>query len=261
MRRPRRYLTAAAVGQTAGSSAPLAKEPVAGDDGPVAANTRSRGNLIDRLRRTLLGADDEWEKAAAKTRPGDLSCREGCFGCCIGSFEISYSEALVLIEAVSSLPERVRLDIQRRAAAIAARGAASFPGDPVAGVLDPERSSERDAAYFDALEHVACPLLELPSGRCAIYSSRPVTCRTYGLAWRENREVVHPACPLNLADATPGHTLETAVDVTPLLGGDQERADLARADGLPSGATTTVAHALTGTAFTGPGETGRKKRA
>ncbi len=212
----------------------------------------SGDDLIDRLRSGLGGADAEWAKAAARTRPGDLLCREGCFGCCLGSFEISLPEALVLRDAVSKLPESRRTRVRERAARLVARGASSFPGDPVAGVFDPGRSEEQDAAYFDALEHVACPLLDLPSGQCAVYASRPVTCRTYGLAWREEREVVHPACPLNLADATLAHTLETAVDVAPLLAGDQARADLARAAGLPAGAATTVAHALTGTAFAEP---------
>lgn len=218
----------------------------------MAVKPRSRINLIDRLRRGVGNADAEWEKAAARTRPGDLLCREGCFGCCLGSFEISLPEALVLGDAVSALPESRRTRVRERAARLVARGAASFPGDPVAGVLDPGRSEEQDAAYFDALEHVACPLLDLPSGRCAVYESRPVTCRTYGLAWRDERAVVHPACPLNLADATPAHTLETAVNVAPLLAGDQARAELARADGIPSGAATTVAHALVGTAFAEP---------
>lgn len=220
----------------------------------MAAESRSRAYLINRLETGVGAADAEWRKAAARTRPGDLLCREGCFGCCLGSFEISLPEALVLGAAVSALPEPPRTRVRERAARLVIRGAASFPGDPVAGVLDPGRSEEQDAAYFDALEHVACPLLELPSGRCAVYASRPVTCRTYGLAWREERAVVHPACPLNLANTTPAHTLETAVDVAPLLAGDQARAELARAAGLPSGAATTVAHALTGTAFAPPDE-------
>jgi len=220
----------------------------------VAAGFGSEPNLIDRLRAGIGTADAAWVKAAEHARPGDVLCREGCFGCCLGSFEISLPEALVLRDAVSALPEPRQTHIRERAARLVARGAQSFPGDPVAGVLDPGRSDEQDAAYFDALEHVACPLLELPSGRCAVYESRPVTCRTYGLAWRGERAVVHPACPLNLADATPAHTLETAVDVAPLLAGDQGRAELARAAGFPSGAATTVAHALTGTAFARPHE-------
>jgi len=252
MRRPRRYLTAAPVGQTRRPFFALARRPNARQDAPKVAERGSRHKLINRLRWRVGAADAEWEKAAARTRPGDLVCREGCFGCCLGSFEISLPEALVLRDAVSALPESRRTRIRERAARLVARGAASFPGDPVAGVLDPDRSEEEDAAYFDALENVACPLLELPAGRCAVYASRPVTCRTYGLAWREERAVVHPACPLNLADATPEHTLDTAVDVAPLLAGDQARAELARADGVPSGAATTVAHALTGTAFAVP---------
>jgi len=223
----------------------------------MAAEPGARPNLIDRLREGVGASDVEWDKAAARTRPDDLLCREGCFGCCLGSFEISFSEALVLRDAVSALPELARTRIRGRAARLVARGAASFPGDPIAGVLDPGRSEEQDAAFFDALEHVACPLLELPSGRCAVYESRPVTCRTYGLAWREETTVVHPACPLNLDEATPERTLETAVDVAPLLAGDQARAELARSAGLPSGAATTVAHALTGTAFDPPAKKAR----
>jgi hypothetical protein len=46
--------------------------------------------------------------------------------------------------------------------------------------------------------------------------------------------------------------LGTAVDVAPLLAADQARAALASAAGFPSGAATTVAHALTGTAFEKP---------
>ena len=218
----------------------------------MAARPEPESNLIDRLRTGVGAADAEWEKAAARTRPGDLLCREGCFGCCLGSFEISLPEALVLRDAVSALPESTRTRIHERAARLVARGAASFPGDSAAGILDPGRSERQDAAYFDPLEHVACPLLELPSGRCAVYESRPVTCRTYGLAWRERGAVVHPACPLNLVDSTPAHLLETAVDVAPLLAGDQARAELAQAGGFPSGAATTVAHALTGTAFAEP---------
>ena len=229
--------SALACGREARQDAPAVREP-----GPKA-------DLSDRLVGRLGSADSEWNKAAAKTRSGDLLCREGCFGCCLGSFEISLSEALVLRAAVSALPESRQSRVRQRAAGLAARCATSFPGDAVAGVLDPGRSEEEDAAFFDPLEHVACPLLELPSGSCAVYASRPVTCRTYGLAWREERTVVHPACPLNLADATPAHMLETAVDVVPLLAADQARAELALAAGLPSGAATTVAHALTGTAF------------
>ena len=249
MRRPRRYLSAAAVGQTKVPIRPSHANETRGKIAPVVAEPGPEVDLIGRLVESFGSADSEWERAAAHTRSGDLLCREGCFGCCLGSFEISLPEALVLRAAVSALPEANRSRVRERAAGLAARFAASFPGDAVAGVLDPGRSEEEDAAFFDPLEHVACPLLELPSGRCAVYASRPVTCRTYGLAWREERTVVHPACPLNLADATPAHTLETAVDVAPLLAGDQARAELALAAGLPSGAATTVAHALTGTAF------------
>ncbi len=215
----------------------------------VDGNHSENSDLVGRLNKSISSADSEWKRAALAARPGDVLCREGCFGCCIGSFEVSFPEALVLREAVSRLPDARKKSVLLRAEKLVAFGARFFPGDPAAGILDPDRSEEQDGEFFASVGNLACPLLELPGGRCAVYESRPVTCRTYGLAWKEREEVVHPACPLNLADAAPAHTLETAVDVAPLLAGDQVRAELVLAAGFPSGAATTVAHALTGTVF------------
>src|SRR5450755_3216113 len=145
MRRPRRYLTAAAVGQTRRPLHALARCPGAMQDVSVQARRRLREYLIGRLTRGVGAADAEWEKAAVRTKAGDLLCREGCFGCCLGAFEISLPEALVLRAAVSRLGEGSQPRIRERAARVLARGAASFPGDPLIGVLDPGRSDEQDA--------------------------------------------------------------------------------------------------------------------
>jgi Fe-S-cluster containining protein len=209
----------------------------------------AREQLIERLRDRLSLADAAWEEAASRTKKGDLLCRSGCFGCCFGLFEISLPEALVVRAAVVRLPDPVARIVRERAARISRESAAAFPGDAEAGILDPSRTEEADALYFDGMEHAACPLLDLPSGRCTVYASRPATCRTYGLAWKEDEALVHPACSLNLPGATKEHTLTAAVDVSTLLGRDQTLAEIAFAAGLPAGIATTVAHAITGAAF------------
>jgi len=197
----------------------------------------------------LEDADALWAAQKDRLRPGELACRAGCFGCCVGLFAISLPEALALRRAAFALPEHVREGVHARAARAVARSAQVFPGDPGLGILDPERVEGAEDAFFEAVRATACPVLDLPSGRCLVYAARPTTCRTYGLALASGAELVLPACELNLPAAPPARSLETAIDAARLAAVDQALADLAAADGLPAGAETTVAHALTGAAF------------
>ncbi|HEV8268591.1 MAG TPA: YkgJ family cysteine cluster protein [Thermoanaerobaculia bacterium] len=197
----------------------------------------------------LSRADALWSEGAARAKKGEIACRAGCFGCCIGLFEISFAEALLVNEGLEGLPPDERREVERRARRIVTETAGDFPGDPAAGVLDVERSESDDARYFDLVADRACPMLELPSGRCRIYAERPVTCRTYGLAWRKAGAIAHPACRLNFVDAGSESKRVTAIDLDLLTAGDQEMAEFAFAAGLPAGASTTIAHAVVGEAF------------
>ena len=205
--------------------------------------------LNDGLISALRGADRLWAEKEAQLASGELACRPGCFGCCVGLFAISLPEALLLRSAVAGLPDSTRSRIHTRAERAVARSAAAFPGDPSAGVLDPDRTEAADTAFFETVRATACPVLELPSGRCLAYSARPTTCRTYGLALAQDSGIVLPACELNLASATPERVLQTAIDARRLMRVDHEVARTAADAGLPAGAETTIAHALTGTAF------------
>jgi Fe-S-cluster containining protein len=197
----------------------------------------------------LEGADDLWAERAATLRPGELACRAGCFGCCVGLFAISLAEALALRHAVSELPEATRSAVHSRAAAAVRGSAASFPGDVAGGVLDPERSEDAEDAWHLAVRDTPCPALDLPSGRCTVYLARPTTCRTYGLALRAGDGILLPACELNLPAAPPARVAATAIDAARLAAVDQALAEVASEAGLPAGAETTVAHALTGAVF------------
>lgn len=198
---------------------------------------------------SLKGADRLWDEAAASLRPGELACRAGCFGCCVGLFAIALPEALALRAAVRNLDPPARASVVARAARAVERSASTFPGDASSGLLDPERSEAAEDAWHSDVRDTPCPALDPAAGRCVVYAARPTTCRTYGLALRAGDEVLLPACELNLPAAPAARVLETALDAARLAAVDQALLDVAADAGLPAGAETTVAHALTGIAF------------
>ena len=125
--------------------------------------------------------------ATLRARTGDggssLACRPGCTPCCHGVFRISALDAERLRSALQAL-ERAN---PSRSAAIQARALrfvtdlrACFPGDPATGILDPEETSTWDH-FADLPEADApCPVLDPATGRCELYSGRPLTCRVFG---------------------------------------------------------------------------------
>jgi len=210
---------------------------------------RRRPLLPARLRSAASRLDREVAERRKRLAPGELLCRNGCFGCCIGLFALPLSEALAVRSAWRRLPPRVRADALDRARRALEKGGSLFPGDPWEGLLDPERTDRSDERYFDEVESVPCPLLDLPSGRCLVYAVRPVTCRTFGFGLRDGASLVEPACRLNFGDAPPDGELPAAFDLRDLLEIDQAIAEAADADGLPAGVETTLAHVLAGRAF------------
>ena len=129
------------------------------------------------------------------------------------------------------------------------RSAATFPGDAAAGVLDPERTAAVENAWFLDVRGTPCPALDLPAGRCTVYAARPTTCRTYGLALRSGDETLVPACELNFAGSPASRVHAAAIDAPRLTAVDQTLLEIASEAGLPAGVETTIAHALTGSAF------------
>ena len=190
-----------------------------------------------------------WDEAAGRTTPGEVACRAGCFGCCIGLFEISLAEAALVRSGVAALPEDVRADVLARARRIVSESARSFPGDAARGLLDPDRTEEADDAYFEVVADRACPMLELPSGRCRIYASRPITCRTYGFAWAKDGAVIHPPCGLNLPGASAGRQLAASIDIGRVDEGLEVAEEIAEELGLDPDVESTIAHAVAGSAF------------
>jgi len=105
-----------------------------------------------------------------------ISCSKGCDACC-RHFSIFWVEAVNLANFVANLPQKQAALLQSKAQYLA--------------------------------EQDVCPLLV--DGVCALYSARPIICRTHGLpvlARNETTQIVD-FCPRNftLAETLPGHLI------------------------------------------------------
>jgi len=96
-------------------------------------------------------------------------------------FSINQLDARRLRQGLADLdvlaPERAA-HVRERAREAVARLAPEFPGAPATGLLDEGEVAEQRFAEFANDE--PCPALDLETGNCELYESRPMTCRTFG---------------------------------------------------------------------------------
>lgn len=120
--------------------------------------------------------------AEATRRSGSwLVCRPGCTQCCIGVFSISQLDAIRLRQGLSELEDRDpprAADVRKRAREAVTRLSPAFPGDRETGILADDEDAEQEFADFANDE--PCPVLDLATGICELYASRPITCRAFG---------------------------------------------------------------------------------
>lgn len=135
--------------------------------------------------------------AESARRSGDwLSCRPGCFQCCLGPFPISGADAARLQAGLQSLEDASA----GRAGRIRERAAAYLAA---IGPLDEEGLPE-------GMDDTPCPVLDPESGQCELYEFRPVTCRAFGPAVRSGDAI--GACELCYAGATEAEIEACAVE-------------------------------------------------
>jgi Fe-S-cluster containining protein len=115
-----------------------------------------------------------------------------------------------------------------------------FPGDPATGRLSEDQAA-RDA-FLERHETQPCPALDPRTGACELYAARPLTCRTYGLPVRIDREDL-PPCRLCFVGAERREIERRRVEIDPEGAEDRLLRRLLRA-GEPAGAETLVAFAL-----------------
>ncbi len=172
--------------------------------------------------RALVAKVDAFDVTVRERRAAEMECRAGCSACCGQQLSVCDVEAALLREGIATLDDAAR---------------------------------ERLAVRLESLvPESACVFLDL-GGRCAVYASRPLVCRTQGLPLRYPNGVIPVSavflrqrelaaevtwCPLNFRSSAPNapDVLDAArVDAMLALsnrdaGGDAERrtslSDLAR---------------------------------
>jgi Fe-S-cluster containining protein len=131
---------------------------------------------IDEADRELLASVQRSLSQAERACEGRLDYGRGCPRCCYGPFPINVLDARRLRRGLAALDAAQAAAIVGRARRSAALFAEAFPG--TAG-----RLSEDDGAVEAFCLRFAsepCPALDTASGRCQLYESRPLACRTYG---------------------------------------------------------------------------------
>jgi Fe-S-cluster containining protein len=140
-------------------------------DPPLPREEDEDGALLAAVQQTLSQA-----QGALADR---LDFGRGCPRCCYGPFPINVLDARRLRRGLEALfardPERAAA-IAARARAQAERYAPAFPGTD-ARLCDDDDAVEAFCARFAALP---CPVLDGATGRCELYTSRPIACRTFG---------------------------------------------------------------------------------
>ena len=150
--------------------------------------------------------------AEAARRSGDwLVCKPGCTQCCLGPFAITPLDAMRLGRGLAQLerddPARAEA-IRMRAAEYVRATSSIYPGNPATGELLDE------GALPDAMDELPCPALDPDTGLCDLYSSRPITCRTFGPVTRVENDAF-AACELCYSGASEAEMAACAVEVDP----------------------------------------------
>ncbi len=169
---------------------------------------------LPRADRQLVQIVDHAVDGAARRSGHWLVCRPGCTQCCIGVFAISALDALRLQHGLVQLdrtdPARAAR-VRQRARESALRLSAGFPGDPVTGHL--RTDSESLARFEDFANDEPCPALDPATGLCDLYSSRPLTCRTFGPPVRTEGGL--GVCELCFSGATEDEIAACEMEVDP----------------------------------------------
>jgi Fe-S-cluster containining protein len=142
----------------------------------------------------LAEVDAEMQRVAERAGPA-LGCRAGRTDCCHGSFPINMLDAHRLLRGLAALerddPDRART-LQRRAGAAADRLSTEAAVDAGSGGLrDDDAAQER---LYEERADEACPALDPATGRCDLYTWRPLACRTMGPPVRIGESDL-PPCP------------------------------------------------------------------
>lgn len=174
---------------------------------PACGEFRQRGILTMML---LPAGDSELVQivdaalADAARRAGNwLVCRIGCTQCCHGAFAINALDAARLragMNALRSDDPLLAAELERRARAWLQEHGRDFPGNLATGLIG--RSVSDQEKFEDFANDAPCPALDPATGRCEVYSWRPMTCRVFGPPVRVEKGDALGLCELCFKGAT-----------------------------------------------------------
>lgn len=143
----------------------------------------------------MLQRFDAWFLGAAEHHPGIIPCRAGCSDCCLGPFDISVADILLLQEGWNQLSPEDRREVRDRAEAQVARMKSLEESWDMKLGIEGLGEEEFDR-LSETLRAEPCPMLDR-TGRCRVYADRPLVCRVMGLGIRtpHGREIEN-ACPI-----------------------------------------------------------------
>ncbi|MCB9556091.1 MAG: YkgJ family cysteine cluster protein [Deltaproteobacteria bacterium] len=110
--------------------------------------------------RTLAAKIDARFAEVQARHATQMQCGAGCVSCCQSGLTVTALEAIAVVEAIEAMPRR-------------------------------QQSNLRQTSHT-RIQSARCPLLD-DQGRCSIYESRPIICRSHGL----------PLLQVTSADSTP----------------------------------------------------------
>jgi Fe-S-cluster containining protein len=145
--------------------------------------------------RELLYRLNSWFAGASARHPGVIPCRAGCAACCLGPFDISVVDTLLVQDAWERLPAADREAVTLRAARIVSQMDGAEPSWAAPHDIR-TLGEDRFDLIAESLEAEPCPLLD-DTGSCRIYEDRPLVCRIMGLGIRTPAgRVIENGCPI-----------------------------------------------------------------
>jgi Fe-S-cluster containining protein len=160
-------------------------------------------------KKVLAAVDAAFTEARARAGKW-LVCRPGCDECCRKPFAITAADSRRLQAGLATLPAALQDDIRERARAARAKMAEDFPGELSSGALTEE--PEWREWFFARHTGLPCPVLDITTGQCQMYSHRPVACRLAGPLIQIGTTETDP-CPLCFEGVTTASIKATIVVV------------------------------------------------
>lgn len=158
----------------------------------LAASPSGRKIVEDYL--SLLEAIDRRFAELVEDNPTICACEPGCTDCCLGVFEVSILDALLILSALDREERQERFDDTLSEAVRFSEkiDAAGWPFPHFLHRLAPDGFSPPDASF----DLIPCPFLN-SKDHCRIYSRRPSICRFQGIP------LFDPISGLRLEDECP----------------------------------------------------------